>query len=151
MPRYLHKNCCADPSHITNRNHRFFQEDMEEHLDRYKWGMKEHMRSLGRKNIKILDPSYDLRSMAEHEVWGDNPVHPSEAACIKIAAAAVAMQALFAPTHPPVRHEAQDRPQPQGGERRGGGRGRPFSSRGQGRGLVTGEGSRDNRDNRDFN
>jgi hypothetical protein len=151
MPRYLLKNCCADPSHITNRHHRFFQEDMEEQLDRYKWGMKEHMRSLDRKNIKILDPSYDLRSMAEHEVWGDDPVHPSEAAYIKIAAAAVAMQTLFAPVHPPVRHDAQDHPQPQGGDRRGGGRGRPFSSRGQGRGLATGDGSRDNRDNRDFN
>jgi hypothetical protein len=151
MPRYLHKNCCADPSHITNRNHRFFQEDMEEQLDRYKWGMKEHMRALGRKNIKILDPSYDLRSMAEHEVWGDDPVHPSEAAYSKIATAALAMQSLFSPVHPPVRHDAQDRPQLGGGHRGGGGgrSRRPYSHRGQGRGYGPAGGSRDGRDQRD--
>jgi hypothetical protein len=65
FPRYLLQSCCDDPGHVTNITSRYYREDMEEQLDRYKWGMKEHIRSLGRKNIKILDPNIDLRSMAE--------------------------------------------------------------------------------------
>jgi hypothetical protein len=84
FPHYLLRSCCDDPGHVTNITSRYYREDMEEQLDRYKWGMKEHIRSLGRKNIKDLDPNIDLHSMAELDVWGEDPVHPLEAAYEKM-------------------------------------------------------------------
>jgi hypothetical protein len=53
---------------------------MDMQVDRYKWHIKEHIKSLGKKNLKVLDPNYDLRSMDESEAWGEDPVHPKDAA-----------------------------------------------------------------------
>jgi hypothetical protein len=127
FPRYLLHSYCDDPRHITSR---YYREDMEEQLDRYKWGMKEHIRSMGRKNIKVLDPNIDLRSMAEQDVWGEDPVHPLEEAYVKMAAGAITLSSTFTPIHP--RHNQRGQQQPRGGQH-GGERGRGR----RGRGLAT--------------
>jgi hypothetical protein len=133
FPRFLLRSCCNDPGHVTNINSRYYREDMEEQLDRYKWGMKEHIRSLGRKNFKVLDPNIDLRSMAEHEVWGEDPVHPLEAAYEKMAAGAITLSLTFTPTHPPFNQNNRGPQVPRGGQTGGLQGGQHGGDRGRGR------------------
>jgi hypothetical protein len=98
---------------------------MDMQIDSYKWHMKEHIKALGKKNFKILDPNFDLRSMDETEVWGDNPVHPRECAYQKIAGGVLSMSTCFTPTHPapatPRTNYNREEAAPRRG--RGGGRG----------------------------
>jgi hypothetical protein len=125
MPRYLLHSCCDNPNHITNRHTRYYKDDMDMQLDRYKWHMKENVKMLGKKNFKILDPNYDLRSMDEAEVWGDDPVHPREAAYQKIAGGVMLMATCFTPTHPapPAPRTNYNREEAPPRRGRGGGRG----------------------------
>jgi hypothetical protein len=125
MPRYLLRGCCDNPSHITNRSTRYYKDEMDMQLDRYKWHMKEYIKATGKRNFKILDPNYDLRSMDEAEVWGDDPVHPRERAYQKIADGVLTMNACFTPAHPapvnPRTNYTREETAPRRG--RGGGRG----------------------------
>jgi hypothetical protein len=43
----------------------------------------------GRRNVKILDPCMDIRSMTDNKVWGMDPIHPTEAVSMKIAASVI--------------------------------------------------------------
>jgi hypothetical protein len=86
--------------------------------------MKEHIKALGKKNFKVLDPNYDLRSMDEAEAWGDDPVHLRETAYQKIAGGVMSMISCFTPTLPaptPRANYNREEDPPQRG--RGGGRG----------------------------
>jgi hypothetical protein len=124
MPRYQLHICCDNPHHIINRHTRYFKDDMDMQIDRYKWHMKDHIKALGKKNFKILDPNYHLRSMDEAEAWGDDPVHPREMAYQKIAGGVMSMVNCFAPTHPaPVPRANYNRDEDPPRRGRGGGRG----------------------------
>jgi hypothetical protein len=41
---------------------------------------------LRRRTIKVFDPCIDLRPLSDEEVWGEDPIHPTEMAFEKIAA-----------------------------------------------------------------
>jgi hypothetical protein len=40
----------------------------------------------GRRNIKVLDTCIDIRLLSDEEVWGEDPIHPSDLAFEQIAA-----------------------------------------------------------------
>jgi hypothetical protein len=100
-------------------------------LDTFKRNLKDHIHGLNKKNIKVVEPSLDLRGMTPGEIWGTDPVNPTEAAMAKIADGILLMAAKLL-------NRQQDNQQsavPRGGgntRRRGGHRGGGY--RGGGRG-----------------
>jgi hypothetical protein len=85
MPRYVVAGCCEDRSHAVNRRDDDYRENMSIQLDAYQRGLKEYLFSTGIKNIKVLDPSRDLRGLSREEIWGSDPVHPQAAVYRNIA------------------------------------------------------------------
>jgi hypothetical protein len=75
MPRYVAAGCCEDRGHAINRREDDYRENMSIQLDAYQRGLKEFLFSTGIKNIKVLDPSCDLRGLSREEMWGTDPVH----------------------------------------------------------------------------
>jgi hypothetical protein len=84
-PRYVVSGCCEDPCHAPNRRDTYFLDDMGAQLDTFKRNLKDHIHGLNKKNIKVADPNLDLRGMSPSEIWGTDPVNPTEAAMSKIA------------------------------------------------------------------
>jgi hypothetical protein len=88
----LHLSCCDDQNHLTNRHKRFYGGAVGS-LQMQHEGTCEI--TLAKKH-----PNYDLRSMSEHDVWGEDPVHPPEEAYKKVAAGAISMLSPFSPGYP---------------------------------------------------
>jgi hypothetical protein len=84
-PRYVVAGCCEDTSHAPNRRDNYFLDDIGAQLDTFKRNLKDHIHGLNKKNIKVADPSLDLRGMSLEEIWGTDPVNPTEGAMPKIA------------------------------------------------------------------
>jgi hypothetical protein len=84
-PRYVVSGCCQDARHAPNRMDSYFLDDMGAQLDTFKRNIKDHIHGLNKKNHKMADPSLDLRGMSPVEIWGTDPVNPTEEAMSKIA------------------------------------------------------------------
>jgi hypothetical protein len=65
-------------------------------LELLRKNFKDFMYYDGRRNVKILDPCMDIRSMSDREVWDLDPIHPTEAVYTKIAALVVKISSNLA-------------------------------------------------------
>jgi hypothetical protein len=128
MMRYVVASCCEDPSHAPNRRDRYSIEEMKTQLDSFKRGLKDHIHGLNKKNIKVADPSLDLRGMSPEDIWGTDPVNPTTAALSKIADGVLLMASKLSARQEENQQSAiprgggYQRPRPRGGHR-GSGRG----------------------------
>jgi hypothetical protein len=125
MPRYVVAGCCDNTDHAPNRRDSYYLDDMWSQLEVFKRNLKDHIHGLNKKNVKVADPSLDLRGMTPIEIWGTHPTVTTGEAMAKIAAGALLMAAKLA-----ERQQANQ----QSATPRGGGRGRARSYRGGGRG-----------------
>jgi hypothetical protein len=136
MMRYVVAGCCEDASHAPNRRDRYCMDEMETQLDSFKRGLKDHIHGLNKKNIKVADPSLDLRGMSPEDIWGTDPVNPTTAAMNKIADGVILMASKLSTRQEENQQSAiprgggHSRPRPRGGYGGGG-------QRGSGRGAQT--------------
>jgi hypothetical protein len=89
MPRYWNRGCCENEHHATNIGDSNYKQDMLDALQEVKRNLKGFLWHDGKRNIKVVDPAYDLKGMADDEMWGEDPVHPKPAVYAKLAAAVV--------------------------------------------------------------
>jgi hypothetical protein len=76
MPRYITTGCCSDKTHVTNREEPNFKAKMLASLDDLRVHLKDFLFLNSKRFVKIVDPTYDMRSMADSEIWGDgDPIH----------------------------------------------------------------------------
>jgi hypothetical protein len=87
MPRYIVAGCCSNPSHCSNRRYQDFEQQQQQHLDIVKKNLKDYLFYDGYRSVRVLDPCMDLRSLGQEDAWDADPVHPSQLAYNKIAAA----------------------------------------------------------------
>jgi hypothetical protein len=87
MPRYIVAGCCSNTGHSSNRRYQDFEQQQQQHLDIVKKNLKDYLFYDGYRNIRVLDPCMDLRSLGQEDAWDTDPVHPSPLAYSKIAAA----------------------------------------------------------------
>jgi hypothetical protein len=78
MPRYTVAGCCSNTGHCSNRRYQDFEQ--QQYLDIVKKNLKDYLFYDGYRNIRVLDPCMDLRSLGRLE-------HPTPLAYSKIAAA----------------------------------------------------------------
>jgi hypothetical protein len=130
LPRYIVSGCCSNPRHAPNRMDPYFHDDMTAQLETFKRSIKDHIHSLQRKNIKVVDPNLDIRGMDPVDIWGEDPIKPQEEAAKKIVNGILLMASKFN-DRPPEQQQ-----QRQSSEQRGRGRGAP-RARGRGRGSRT--------------
>jgi hypothetical protein len=91
IPRYVVAGCCGSSGHVTNRLEPYYLEDMQMQLDGYRRHLKEHLFIAGRKNIRLYDPSHDLRRFTTEQTWDEDPIHPTKEVLSKMADSLVAM------------------------------------------------------------
>jgi hypothetical protein len=91
MPRYIIDGCCQNQEHVANRTSRNFRSDMQRQLDGYTKKIKNILFVQNRRNLRVMDSSYDSRHMAEGDVWFCDPVHPLDGIYRKIAAGVAKM------------------------------------------------------------
>jgi hypothetical protein len=118
---------------------------METQLDSVKRGLKDHIHGLNKKNIKVADPSLDLRGMTPAEIWGTDPINPTTSALEKIADGVLLMASKLAARQEENQQSAIPRG---GGNQRSRPRGGYGGQRGRGRGRH--EWQQESYDNRSF-
>jgi hypothetical protein len=89
MPRYWKVACCENKDHVTNLRDQAYQQHMLEDLYEAKRNFKDFLFHDGKRHFKVVDPSVDLKNMAEAEIWGSDPVHPLPGVYDKLAEAVV--------------------------------------------------------------
>jgi hypothetical protein len=89
LPRYLFKGCCNNPEHMSNRNLDGFETCLQRDLKETCENFKDFMFTSGYKSIKVLDPYVSWKGAAANNIWGEDPVHPIEAAYNLIAEGAL--------------------------------------------------------------
>jgi hypothetical protein len=84
LPRWLRYACCGDPAHLTNRGDSDFIENMREALRNIKKWLEDmiNLRKLTNvynpcEALSMTGPDMDVNRALE--LWGNDPVHPSEA------------------------------------------------------------------------
>jgi hypothetical protein len=65
--------CCAEPGHCSNRRIQDFE---QQQLELLKKQVKDFLFYDSYRNIRVLDPCYDLRTLDSTEAWENDPVHP---------------------------------------------------------------------------
>jgi hypothetical protein len=89
MPRYWNQGCCDNEQHATNIGDFNYKQNMLDALE-VRRNLKDFLWYDGKLNFKVVDPAFDLKGMAEENMWGVDPVHPKPAklaeAVVKIAA-----------------------------------------------------------------
>jgi lysophospholipase L1-like esterase len=85
IPRWLHYNCCGDPTHCTNRNSDDFAGNMNLALADIRQLLEDMaaLRKLTNVHIFNLLPAQGMTGPdmdIDHalELWGTDPVHPTE-------------------------------------------------------------------------
>jgi hypothetical protein len=96
LPRFVAAGCCNNTTHAANRRDDDYRETMTIKLDAYRRHLKDFTFSSGFKNIKVMDPSMDLKGMGADETWGDDPVHPKPEVYNNIATGVLKMAANMA-------------------------------------------------------
>jgi hypothetical protein len=77
MPHYITRGCCNDKSHVTNREEPIYKNIILASLEDLRKNLKDFLYLNGKRYVKIVDPTYDMRSMADSEIWGvEDPIHP---------------------------------------------------------------------------
>jgi hypothetical protein len=91
MPRYMVAGCCNNRGHVANRLEPYFAEELKIQLEGYRRHLREFLFTAGRKNIKIYDPSIDLKNFTMEQTWGDDPIHPTREVISKMADTLITM------------------------------------------------------------
>jgi hypothetical protein len=89
MPRYWKRACCEDRNHKTNLRDQAYQQHMMEDLYKAKRNFKDFLFYDRKRHFKVVDPSLDMKRMAEAEIWGSDSVHPLPGVNDKLAEAVV--------------------------------------------------------------
>jgi hypothetical protein len=93
MMRYVIEGCCQNPGHVSNRNERFYREDMQRQLDGVARNIKNFLFKTHRRNMRVLESTYNTRHLPNEDIWFCDPVHPIDSIYNQIAAGVVKMAA----------------------------------------------------------
>jgi hypothetical protein len=80
LPRYTAASCGNDAGHVANRSRPGFESNLLNELKGVAANRKDFLFTSGYKLIKVLDPTVSWRGKGKEELWGDDPVHPTEEA-----------------------------------------------------------------------
>jgi hypothetical protein len=89
MPRYVMRGCCADATHVANRTQPRFEATLVKELKEAGEFLRDCLFTSGYRQIKVLDPAVSWRGKNNECIWGDDPVHPKEAAYAALAEGAI--------------------------------------------------------------
>jgi hypothetical protein len=85
LPRYLFKKCCSDPSHIMNKDSSGYEQTMREALTAIGTWMKAMAEMKRLKNVVLFNSMEPLGLIDDDfdedrilQLWGGDPVHPTE-------------------------------------------------------------------------
>jgi hypothetical protein len=95
MMRYVIESCCQNPGHVSNRNERFYREDMQRQLDGVARNIKNFLFKTHRRNMRVLESTYNTRHLPNEDIWFCDPVHPIDSIYNQIAAGVVKMAAAL--------------------------------------------------------
>jgi hypothetical protein len=65
---------------MPNRAAADFSQQLKTELLWVATNLKDFLYTAGYRNIKVLDPGSVFRGREDDQIWGDDPVHPSDAA-----------------------------------------------------------------------
>jgi hypothetical protein len=91
LPRYITVGCCDEPGHMPNRRLRTFEHQLQSDLRETAENFRNFLFTSGNKLIKVLDPAVSWRGKNTADIWGDNPIHPSEVAYRLMAEGAITL------------------------------------------------------------
>jgi hypothetical protein len=91
MPRYLIKSCCEKAHHMPNARLQNFGTQLQRDLKEVSDHFRDFFFTAGFRLFKILDPCISWRGEELGTLWEDDPVHPSKAAYMKMAASALSI------------------------------------------------------------
>jgi uncharacterized membrane protein YgcG len=80
LPRYILNACCGDDDHMPNRAAADFSQQLKTELRGVAANLRDFLYTGGYRNIKVLDPGSAFRGWEDDQLWGEDPVHPREAA-----------------------------------------------------------------------
>ncbi len=85
LPRWLLYSCCSDLSHCTNRDEDSFSADMNQALKDIRLWLEDMLTLRKLVNVHLFDPcpalgltGPDMDVEYAMELWGTDPVHPTE-------------------------------------------------------------------------
>jgi hypothetical protein len=109
MPRYVANGCCDERGHVSNRFQRGFKEEIVAKLADVKMNIKNFLFINHYRNVTALDPTVDMKSLAEEDIWGEDPIHPKES-FYEVLAKSVAVVADLAKRKWPAEEAAEAKP-----------------------------------------
>jgi hypothetical protein len=80
---------------VSNRNERFYREDMQRQLDGVARTIKNFLFKTHRRNMRVLESTYNTRHLPNEDIWFCDPVHPIDGIYQQIAAGVVKMAAAL--------------------------------------------------------
>jgi hypothetical protein len=80
MPRYLKASCCYNEDHVANRKLAGFENNLLRDLKDTAEHVRDFLFTSGHKAAKVLDLAVSWRHSDIANIWGADPVHPTEAA-----------------------------------------------------------------------
>jgi hypothetical protein len=80
LPRYVKVGCCEEEGHMPNRRLRTFEHQLLGDLKETAENFRNFLFTSGNKLIKVLDPAVSWRGKDTSDIWGDDPIHPTEMA-----------------------------------------------------------------------
>jgi hypothetical protein len=89
IPRYVTEGCCADVRHVANRLDNGFCTDLQRQLDSATKRIKNFLFNSNRRNMRVLDSTYDIRDLPNEDIWFVDPVHPIDPIYRRIAAGVI--------------------------------------------------------------
>jgi hypothetical protein len=93
MMRYVSEGCCQNPDHVKNLADRSYRDDMQRQLDGVTRSIKNFLFKTHRRNMRVLDSTYNTRHLPIEDIWFTDPVHPINIIYQHIASGVVKMAA----------------------------------------------------------
>jgi hypothetical protein len=81
--------CCEDVTHFSNRRMGSFEANLLRDLKDIAENLRDFLFTSRYKQYKVLDPAVSWRNKDNSYLWGEDPVHPSEAAYCLLADSAL--------------------------------------------------------------
>jgi hypothetical protein len=95
LPRFVTAGCCEDVRHCANRMEPNFRADLQRQLDGAIRRIKNHLYNCNRRSMRVMDSTFDLRNMANEDIWFVDPVHPIDPVYRRVAAGVIKMAATL--------------------------------------------------------
>jgi hypothetical protein len=93
--RYVVEGCCQDPEHVKNRGEWYFRDNMQRQLDGVSRSIKNFLFKTHRRNMRVLESSYNIRNLPNVDIWFTDPVHPIDSVYNNLAAGVIKMAATL--------------------------------------------------------